>query len=132
MKIMICGSGQIFYYSAKSLAAKKHHLTIVCPDHTECRTLAQESYAEVIWGDPTDERILEEIGLSHTEVVMAMFLNDSDNYVVTQLALRKFQVPRIITLVNNPVNDNFFRKMGIDNTLNFPNIVNVLIEENAG
>ncbi|RPJ61706.1 MAG: TrkA family potassium uptake protein, partial [Dehalococcoidia bacterium] len=41
----------------------------------------------------------------------------------------RFKVPRTIALVNNPVNDNIFRKLGVDGTISVTNTILEHVEQ---
>jgi trk system potassium uptake protein TrkA len=48
---------------------------------------------------------------------------DEDNLVACQVAKHKFNVPRTIARINNPKNENIFKKLGIDVTVSSTNII---------
>lgn len=129
MKIMVCGLGQPLYHLSKLLLSKGYQLTLVAPDQNQCNGLAREYKADVIFGDPTREEVLREAGALENKVLISMFPNDEDNYVMALLALYCFQPLRTVIMVNNPSNVDFFRKMGVNVTISVPNIISSLVEE---
>src|SRR6476620_6992294 len=51
------------------------------------------------------------------------------NLVICQMAKRKFDVPRAIARINNPKNEEIFRRLGIDVTVSQTNVILALIEQ---
>lgn len=129
MKILLCGSGQYFIYFVKTLLSKGHHLTVICPDENECTILARETEAATIWGDPTDEELFPEVGADHHEALITMMANDAENHVIAQLALKKYHIPKVMAMVNNPENETAFQKMGVKVTLSIPRMVSDFFEK---
>ncbi len=129
MRVFVCGTGQPLYYVAKSLISKGYELTFVCPNPEDCMLLAENFKTQVINGDPTKESILGEAGLEQNQVMVTIFNDDSVNYVIAQIALKRFQVKRAIAMVNNPANEVFFKKSGVQVSINIPNIIGSLVEE---
>ena len=55
--------------------------------------------------------------------------DDEDNLVICQMAKRRFHVPRTIAKVNNPQNEDIFKRLGIDTTVSGTKIIFNLIEQ---
>jgi trk system potassium uptake protein TrkA len=72
---------------------------------------------------------MKEAGMERADVVVAVTGDDGDNLVISQLAKRKFGVPRTIARVNNPKNEELFHRLGIDQTVVSTKIIFNLIEQ---
>jgi len=48
---------------------------------------------------------------------------DEDNLAACQLAMIRFGVPRVLSILNNPRNRNIFRKLGIEHTIDVADLV---------
>lgn len=132
MRVLLCGVGESLYYMIKTLSQKGYELVAVCPDQKESVILAQSFDLAMACGDPTDERLLEEVGVKESAVLISLFPKDSDNYVVVNLVLQRFKVPTVITLVNNPANEEIYQQMGGVRTLCPPKLLgNFLAERDA-
>lgn len=55
--------------------------------------------------------------------------DDEDNLVICQMAKERFGVARVIARVNNPKNEELFRKLGIDVTVSQTNVILSIIEQ---
>jgi trk system potassium uptake protein TrkA len=112
MKVILCGTGEILYYMVKILTREGDAVVVICPDHQECVQLAQSFNVAVACGNPTDEGLLEEVGIEKNPAVICLFPKDADNYVVVDYILHRYSIPSVITLVNNPRNETLFKQTG--------------------
>jgi trk system potassium uptake protein TrkA len=62
-------------------------------------------------------------------MVLAVTGDDEDNLVVCQVAKHKFNVPRTVARINNPKNEDIFRKLGIDTTVSATTAIMAQIEQ---
>jgi Trk K+ transport system NAD-binding subunit len=66
-------------------------------------------------GDALVLSILEAAGALRADVLVACTPSDEDNLVISLLAKKRFNVPRVIARVNDPVNDELFdHSWGVD------------------
>ena len=113
MEILIAGSGQSLYFLGRRFFGNGEKVTIINPDHDECLHLAKTLDAVVICGDPSNSGILEESGIRHMDVLLAITPNDQDNLIICQLATLQYGIPRAIALANDPDNKNIFESLGV-------------------
>src|SRR5437764_10654976 len=83
----------------------------------------------VLEGDGAELTTLEAAGAARADVIVAVTGDDEDNLVICQTAKRLFSVPRTIARVNNPKNEEIFRKLGIDVTVSATNLILNIIEQ---
>jgi trk system potassium uptake protein TrkA len=107
--------------------AKGHDLTVICPDQAGCEELSRRLRIAVVKGDGSDPALLEEAGIHGIDVALAVTERDQDNLAVCLLAAEK-GVPRVIAMVNDPENEEVFRKLGVD-AFSPVRIVSGLIEQ---
>lgn len=113
MNVLIVGGGKTLYFLCRLFVAKGHHVTLINRDHDECVQLARRLKASVVCGDGSDPSLLEEACAESADVVLAVTPNDEDNLAVCQLASTQFEVPRTVAMVNDPDNENIFKKLGV-------------------
>ena len=131
MNIVIVGGGKTVYHLSRTFISKGYKVTIVNRDQEECIMLARRLKATVVYGDGSDQALLEEAGGNTADVVLAVTPNDQDNLVICQLAGLRFGVPRTLALVNDPENEMVFRELGIA-AVSTTRILSKLIEQRAG
>jgi trk system potassium uptake protein len=132
MHVIIIGRGKTVYFLAKQFASKGYQLTLINQDLAECRALSRHLKATVVHGDGSNPAILEEAGARQAEIVLALTPHDQDNLVTCQLAQRMYDVPRTVALVNDPDNEEVFRRLGITAAFSATRILLGLIEEQTG
>jgi trk system potassium uptake protein TrkA len=132
MRVILVGEGKILYFLARQFASKGHSTTIVTGDQEHAGALSRRIKARVLHGDGSDPGVLEEAGVRRADVVLALTARDQDNLAVCQIARRLFKVPRTVGLVNDPHNEEVFRKLGVSVAFSATQIIARIIEERAG
>jgi trk system potassium uptake protein len=127
--IVIVGGGKIGYYLSKALLNQGHEVLIIEKEVRTCERLEDELGSCCMRGDGCETAVLTEAGLNRANVLIATTSHDEDNLVSCQVAKHRFKVPRTISLVNNPINDNIFKKLGIDATISVTNTILEHVEQ---
>lgn len=129
MYVIIAGGGKVGYYLSKTLVADGHEVLLIEQDKSEVARLQEELGDVVIRGDASEMRTMKDAGMERADVVVAVTGDDGDNLVISQLAKKKYGVPKTISRVNNPKNEELFHKLGIDLTVVSTKIIYNLIEQ---
>jgi trk system potassium uptake protein TrkA len=127
--IVIVGGGNIGYYLSKALLNQGHEVLIIEKDVRKCERLEDELGSCCMRGDGCETAVLSEAGLNRADVLIATASQDEDNLVSCQVAKHRFKVPRTIALVNNPINDKIFKKLGVDGTISVTNTILEHVEQ---
>jgi trk system potassium uptake protein len=127
--IVIVGGGKIGYYLSKALLNQGHEVLIIEKEVRTCEHLEDELGSCCMRGDGCETAVLTEAGLNRADVLIATTSHDEDNLVSCQVGKHRFKVPRTISLVNNPINDNIFKKLGIDATISVTNTILEHVEQ---
>lgn len=127
--IVIVGGGNIGYYLSKALLNQGHEVLIIEKDVRKCERLEDELGSCCMRGDGCETAVLSEAGLNRADVLIATASQDEDNLVSCQVAKHRFKVPRTIALVNNPINNNIFKKLGVDGTISVTNTILEHVEQ---
>jgi trk system potassium uptake protein TrkA len=98
-------------------------------DATKCDNFEDELGSVCVRGDGCEVTTLAEAGASRAEVFISATDEDEDNLVACQIAKHKFGVPRTIARVNDPKNEEIFRKLGVDCPISVTNLILEHIEE---
>jgi len=127
--IIVAGAGKVGYHLARALIAD-HELLIIELDPARVAFVAEELGSEVIMqGDACDAATMERAGMERADLVVAATGDDEDNLTFCQIAKAKFAVPRAVARINNPQNEDLFRKLGIDTTVSATNLILAHIEQ---
>lgn len=129
MYLIVAGGGKIGYYLTKTLVTEGYEVLLIEKDKKKVEIYTDRFGAVVMHGDACEASVLDTAGASRANVVIAVTGDDEDNLVISQMAKRKFDVPRVIARVNNPKNEEIFKRLGIDVTVSQTNVIQSLIEQ---
>lgn len=129
MYIIVVGGGKVGYYLTKTLVHEGYEVLLIEKSAAKCETYTDRFGAVVMNGDGAEAAVLANAGTGRADVVIAVTGDDEDNLVICQMAKHKFKVNRTIARVNNPKNEELFRMLGIDVTVNTTNLMLSLIEQ---
>ena len=117
MYVVVIGGGNVGYYLTKELLHAGHEVVMIEKDAGRARQIADELGSIVVPNDGCEGRYQELAGMGRADVVAAVTGDDEDNLVACQVAKMHFNVPRAIARVNNPKNEQLFRRLAIDDTV---------------
>jgi len=129
MYIIVVGGGKVGYYLTKTLVNEGYEVLLIEKSAKKVAVYAERFGAVVLEGDGAEFSTLEKAGTGRAEVVIAVTGDDEDNLVICQTAKMQFDVPRTIARVNNPKNEELFKRLGIDVTVSSTNIILSIIEQ---
>lgn len=130
MRLVLAGGGRVVYFLAKRFLSKGESVAIINKSASDCETLARAlEKAVVVHGNASNPKILEDAGTPMADIFLALTPNDADNLLMCQLANLRFGVPRTLALVNDPDNEDVFRKLGVDSAFSTTNIIGSLVEQ---
>jgi trk system potassium uptake protein TrkA len=129
MYIIIIGGGSVGYHLCKALLKEGHEVLVLDKDAAKCDNFEDELGSVCVRGDGCEVATLAEAGTSRAEVFIAATDEDEDNLVACQIAKYKFGVPRTVARVNDPKNEEIFRKLDVDCPISVTNLILEHIEE---
>ena len=133
MRIIIAGAGRLGHELAQFLAVAHNEVTLVDVDDELVDRLRSHTKARVLFGDACDPAVLEDAGALNADILMATTGDDEDNLVISLLAKRQFDVPRIVARVNYPGNQWLFtERWGVDVPVSASSALVSLIQEATG
>jgi trk system potassium uptake protein len=112
--VVLAGGGKVGRSIAVDLLEDGHAITIIEKVEARCEELLRDHDLLVIHGDACDVRYLEQARLERADVFVATTGDDDDNFVSCQLAQTSFGVPRVISRVNTPRNEEIFSRLRIE------------------
>ena len=133
MKTLIAGAGRLGTQIAQVLAAARNDVTLLDIDDDRVAELEGHLPVRLVAGDACEPGILEHAGVLTADLVVAATGDDEDNLVISLLAKRQFEVPRVAARVNDAENSWLFdQKWGVDTAVPAATPLNSLIEEATG
>jgi trk system potassium uptake protein len=130
MRVIIVGGGTVGSFLANILR-EKNEVTVIEQNLDRVHTLEKElSDVRLIAEDGCEPWVLEMGGVNDAGLVLAVTGDDEDNLVISYLSKFEYDVPQVISRVNNPVNRWLFTKAwGVDVEVSTPDIIAKIIEE---
>lgn len=112
--VMLLGGGRISYYLAKMIVPMGIHVSLIEINERKANTLS-ESLPEVnvIYGDGTDQELLEQEGLTQMDAFVALSDRDEENLMTGLFAVRQ-GVPKVIVKNNRVAYAEIISAMGLD------------------
>lgn len=129
MYILVIGGGKVGYYLTKTLVNEGYEVFLIEKNPVKVSIYSERFGAIVMQGDGAEAATLAEAGANRADVVIAVTGDDEDNLVICQMAKERFKVQRCIARVNNPKNEELFRRLGIDVTVSQTNVILSIIEQ---
>ena len=127
MYIVIVGASKIGYNLTKSLTAEGHEVLLLEKDRAKYNVLVKELGESIFHGDGCEVDTLKHVGANRAELLIAVTGRDEQNLVSCQLAKLLFMVPRTLAEVNDPKNEELFKSLGVDLTINTTTHISALI-----
>ena len=112
--VMLLGGGRISYYLAKMIAPVGVHVSLVEINHAKAVRLSETlPGVNVIYGDGTDQSLLEQEGLKQMDAFVSLCDRDEENLMTGLFAVRQ-GVPKVIVKNNRVAYSDIISAMGLD------------------
>jgi trk system potassium uptake protein TrkA len=132
MRAIVAGGAVLSYHLGKALISKGYSVSVINPGERDCAWLAERLKGVVVRGDASDPAILDDAGAGRVDLLLALTASDADNLVMCQLAQRRFGVPRVIALANDPANAELFPRLGISDVISLTQSISLMVERQVG
>ena len=130
MKVMISGGGRIVYFLTKALQEWGHEVTLIIRDREEAEHLAEQlPRAIVVNGNGSHPDVLADAGALGMDVFIGLASDDATNLIACQQAGRRFHIPRTLSIVTDPRNEDIFKQLGIDTVFSATTLLIRAIEQ---
>src|SRR3954453_22572196 len=129
MYAIIAGGGKVGFFLARELIEQGHEILMIENNPERAEFIANELGNVVLRGNADEASTLAEAGAERADVVVAVTGDDEDNLVLLQVAKRRFGTRRTIAPINDPRNENLFRMLGIDATMNATQVMLSVLEQ---
>ena len=115
MKVIIVGSGRVGSGLANGLAREGHEITVIDRDARAMqRRLEPEFTGTKVVGNAMDEDVLIRGGIRDADVLVTATEGDNRNIMIAQIARVKFEVPRVLARIVDPLRARAYGELGIE------------------
>lgn len=114
MRIVILGCGRVGSALALFMSREGHDVVIIDRDSSAFRRLPRAFKGRTVRGVGIDEEILRDAGIEAADAFVAVTNGDNTNIMAAQIAKVRFQVPRVVARLYDPVRASAYREMNIE------------------
>ncbi|MCX6374965.1 MAG: TrkA family potassium uptake protein [Armatimonadetes bacterium] len=112
--VIILGCGRIGATLARSMAKEGHNVSIIDRSSDAFRKLGPDFTGNKILGNGIDDAVLKKAGIEKADAFVAVTNGDNTNIMSVQIAKEKFNVPKVITRIYDPIRACAYRELGIE------------------
>lgn len=113
-KTIITGSSSTAELLAKKLENHCSHLILISEDEDFCQKISETLHnVEVLFGDPANEEVLAEAGISNTEFFVPVD-DDSEENIITGVLAKADGAQKVVAVTNQTKHVHLFKTLGID------------------
>jgi trk system potassium uptake protein TrkA len=114
MRIIIFGAGRVGTFLVKSLEEKKQlKITIIDEDKEVCEMLAAQTNVNVVHGDATDPKLLDELQLKDSSFLFSLTVNEEVNFLASVYS-KQLGAEHVISRSSEPKYSKILEKLRID------------------
>ncbi|MCM1305984.1 MAG: Trk system potassium transporter TrkA [Bacteroides sp.] len=111
--VMIVGGSRTAFYLCEQLERAGIHAKVIEKNKKRCTSLAEVlDKTEILCGDGTDQQLLIDEGLDHTDAFVALSSLDEQNIIMSMFAA-SHDVPKVITKIDQLSYYDMLQKSGI-------------------
>lgn len=114
MYIIIVGCGRVGAQTAQLLSSEGHNVVVVDKNPSSFNRLGGGFNGVTITGNGFTPDVLEEAGIKKTNALCAVTNGDNTNILVSQIAKKIFNVPKVIARVYDPERAQIYKDLGLD------------------
>ena len=101
LNIVLFGLGQVGSHLAQVLSRESHNIVAIDSNPAKCREADECLDIKVLQGQASDRRVLEQAGIEHADMMIAVTGNDETNVLACAMAAR-YDVKQKIARIRNP------------------------------
>ena len=114
MNVIVLGCGRVGSTLARMMYREGHNVTVVDVLSESFRRLGPKFKGQRVIGNGTDQDVLKRAGIEGCDVFVAVTQGDNRNIMASQIAQQVFDVPKVITRINDPIRADLYRSLGIE------------------
>lgn len=114
MKMVVLGCGRVGSTLALLMDQEGHQVSVIDRNRESFRRLPKEFAGNTVLGMGIDEEVLKRAGIQQADAFVAVTSGDNTNIMAAQIARERFQVPRVVARIYDPVRADFYANLGIE------------------
>ena len=111
--IVVIGCGRLGSILASDLSQQGHEVVVIDRDKSTFARLGIEFSGFTIAGNAAEIKVLQRANINKAGVAIALTGNDNLNLTISQLAKTVFDVPIVLTRIQEPARAEIYRQLGL-------------------
>ena len=129
MRVIVAGGGVVGAQIARALVASDHQVIVIENESARAAILKAEG-REIVTGNASVATSLEAAGALRADVLVACTERDSENLVISVMAKRHLEIPRVVARINDDANRWLFDgSWGVDAAISSAGALVALVEQ---
>lgn len=112
MYIIVIGLGGIGRNLVGFSSRKGENVVVIDQNESRCADVLEHYDVLAITGNATDKAVLEDAGIERADALVATTSDDAVNLMTCWLA-KRFAVPNVVSIVNQPEHSDLFDEVGV-------------------
>ena len=113
MNIIIVGCNALGRNLASELGALGNDISIIDRDKDLLDMLPKDFTGIAVEGTPMDISVLEAAGIKDCDAMAVVSESDNMNIVVSQIAVKKYKIDNVVTIIDDPQRESVFEITGL-------------------
>lgn len=113
MQIVIVGAGRVGSRLAKVLDLEGHKVIVIDEKTKVFERLGKAFKGRTVEGVGYDLDVLDEAGIDRADALVAVTNSDNANVVTALIGKNRFQVPKVIARIYDPLRERLYQTLGI-------------------
>ena len=111
--IVVIGCRRLGSILAGDLSQQCHEVVVIDRDESSFSRLTEEFSGFTIAGNAEEMNVLQKANLNKARVAIALTGNDNLNIMMSQLAKTMFDIPIVLTRIQEPARAEIYRQLGL-------------------
>lgn len=118
MKIIVLGCGRVGSTLAAALTKGGHQVAVIDRDQAAfdkaVQRLGSDFTQDIVRGVGIDDDVLRQAGIEQADCFISVTSGDNTNIVAAQIAKHRYNVPKVLARVYDPIRADVYREAGIE------------------
>jgi len=114
MRIVILGCGRLGSRLTNQLARLGHQLVIIDENEAKFKNLEEKLPVQRVTGNVFNEETLAKVFSEKTDIFIPVTGKDNVNIMIAQIIQKKFQVPRLMVRIFDPLLAEVYKGYGLE------------------
>ena len=114
MKVIIMGCGRVGAQLATLMDTEGHDVIALDTDTYSFRRLPANFKGKALVGNGLEEDVLKKAGIEDADAFVAVTEGDNRNVMAAQMAMKIFNVPKVLCRIYDPLRRDLYTILGLD------------------